>query len=111
MGWRHGRHRSPRCIDHYPNITLFKPAGAPMRDLDVIEISFAEVEAIRLSDIEGLTQEEAASRMGISRRSFWSDLTNARKKVAVALTRGCAIRIVSGSSGRQVTKSNEEKEE
>ena len=107
MRWRHGRHRSPRCIDHFPDVTFYKPTGVPMRDLEVVELSFAEVEALRLSDLEGLTQEEAASRMGISRRSFWSDLTDARKKIAYALTKGCAIQIV-GSSYVKETAQKEE---
>ncbi|MBN2110735.1 MAG: DUF134 domain-containing protein, partial [Methanosarcinaceae archaeon] len=40
-----------------------------------------------------MTQEEAAFNMGVSRRAFWEDLQNARKKVATALTYGKAIEI------------------
>lgn len=65
-----------------------------MRHIEVIEVSFAELEALRLVDLEGLTQEEAAARMGISRRSFWSDLESARKKVIHALVNGCALELV-----------------
>jgi len=65
-----------------------------MRYMEVIEVSFAELEALRLVDLEGLTQEEAAVRMGISRRSFWNDLESARKKVIHALVNGCALELV-----------------
>ncbi|MGA1872375.1 MAG: DUF134 domain-containing protein [Thermoplasmatota archaeon] len=97
MGWRRGRHRSPRWIEQIPDVSFYKPAGVPLRELEVVDISYVEIEALRLTDLEGLTQEEAAARMGISRRSFWDDLTTARKKIAYALTKGCAIQIVNGT--------------
>ncbi len=59
-------------------------------------MTVVEVEALRLVDIEGLTQEEAAMEMGVSRRTFWNDLMEARRKVAFALVNGCAIRISGG---------------
>lgn len=68
-----------------------------MRDMEIVEISIVEIEAIRLADYEGLTQEEAAQKMGISRRSFWNDLMTARKKIAYALSNGCAIQIIGGN--------------
>ena len=60
-------------------------------------LTVVEVEALRLVDLEGLTQEEAAMEMGVSRRTFWNDLMEARQKVAHALVNGCAIRISGGS--------------
>jgi len=56
-----------------------------------------EVEVLRLVDLEGLEQEEAAQRMGISRRTLWNDLQLARKKVAQALVEGKAIVIEGGN--------------
>ena len=109
MGWRRGRHRSPRWVEHIPEVSFYKPAGVPLRELEIVDLSYAEVEALRLADLEGLTQEEAASRMGISRRSFWDDLTTARKKTAYALTKGCAIQIVNGA--HRLHKPEEEKKE
>jgi hypothetical protein len=64
-----------------------------MWNLEVVEITYPEIEALRLVDYEGMTQEEAAIQMGISRRSLWSDVNNARKKVAYALSNGCALQI------------------
>jgi len=107
MRWRHGRQRSHRWIDNVPDATFYKPAGIPMHSLEIVEITLAEVEALRLSDLEGLTQEECAQQMGISRRSLWTDLTTARKKVAYALSKGCAIQIVNGHRDHPV---NEDKE-
>jgi predicted DNA-binding protein (UPF0251 family) len=48
----------------------------------------AEVEALRLVDLEGLSQEAAGIEMSISRGTVWRLLQSARKKVAQALTEG-----------------------
>jgi predicted DNA-binding protein (UPF0251 family) len=108
MRWRHGQQRSPRWIEHVPEVSFYKPAGVPLRELEIVDISYGEVEALRLTDLEGLTQEEAAQKMGISRRSLWNDLTTARKKIAYALTKGCAIQIVNG--GHKLHQNTEKKE-
>ncbi|WP_083812305.1 DUF134 domain-containing protein [Methanosalsum zhilinae] len=39
---------------------------------------------------------DSAHKMGISRKAFWKDLQNARKKIASALTTGKAIEITGG---------------
>ena len=56
----------------------------------------AELEAIRLVDVEGLSQEEAGERMGVSRGTIWRLLQEARRKTAQALTEGRRIQISSG---------------
>ena len=53
----------------------------------------AELEVLRLVDLEGLSQEEAGSRMGISRDTVWQLLQEARSKSAQALTEGRRIHI------------------
>jgi predicted DNA-binding protein (UPF0251 family) len=55
-----------------------------------------ELEALRLVDLEDLTQEEAAARMGVSRKTLWNDLQQARKKVVSALVNGQALHIDGG---------------
>ena len=45
-----------------------------------------ELEAFRLVYLEGLRQEEAAERMGLSRGSLWRLLDSARRKIALALS-------------------------
>lgn len=52
-----------------------------------------EVEALRLADLEGLYQEEAARMMGISRQTFGRILERAHKKVADAIVNGRALTI------------------
>jgi uncharacterized protein len=94
---RPGRPRCPRRIEREPAISFFKPQGVPPEELEVVLLSLEEFEAVRLSDLEGLDQEEAAQRMGISRRALWEDLQNARKKIVEALVTGKAIEIKGGN--------------
>jgi predicted DNA-binding protein (UPF0251 family) len=75
-----------------PPITGLTPN--PPRGLVPILIDRAELEAFRLVDLEGLSQEEAGKRMGVSRGTVWRLLQSARKKTAQALTEGRPLQIV-----------------
>jgi predicted DNA-binding protein (UPF0251 family) len=66
----------------------FKPTGIPMKELETVTLYRDELEALKLCDADGLTQEEAGTRMGISRGTVQRILSGARKKVATALS-GC----------------------
>lgn len=85
-----------RRVRYQPNVTYFKPAGIRMVDLEESVISVDEYEAVRLKDLEGLEQEEAAKKMGISRPTFQRLLVCARKKIADAMISGKAIKIEGG---------------
>jgi predicted DNA-binding protein (UPF0251 family) len=93
---RRGRPKNPRRVEAEPGVTYFKPRGIPLSDLDVAAITVEELETLRLVDMQGMEQEEAASRMGISRRALWDELESARRKIAEALTEGKAIEIRGG---------------
>lgn len=88
-----GRGRGRRWISSAPLIRVFAPLGQPWGRTPVIVLLLSELEAMRLVDVEGLTQEEAAMRMGVSRKTLWNDLKSGRKKIVEALTRGWAIEI------------------
>lgn len=75
----------------------YKPFGIPMRELGSVVLLFEEFEAIRLSDYENLTQEEAAEKMNISRPTFTRLYDKARKSVAKAFVEGKAIIIQGGT--------------
>jgi predicted DNA-binding protein (UPF0251 family) len=79
------------CCD--PDYNVFKPQGIPMDRLDSIEMGLDEFEALRLSDVEMLSQAEAAKRMDVSQPTFNRILSGARSKTARALTEGVALRI------------------
>ncbi len=69
----------------------FKPTGTPLIELEQIELHRDELEALRLCDKEGLTQEEAGRSMGVSRGTIQRIITLARKKTATAITAGKAL--------------------
>lgn len=69
----------------------FKPTGISLMELKQIPMHHDELEALRLCDYEGLIQEEAGKRMGVSRGTVQRILSSARRKVAEALTTGAAL--------------------
>ena len=85
-----------RRIWFEPGITYFKPPGVPIGDLEEIIITRVELESLRLSDLENLSQEEASRKMDVSQPTFSRILDDARRKIADALTNGEAIRIEGG---------------
>jgi len=89
--------RCRRWISEFPFVRCFKPIGIDQEKTEVVMIRVEELEALRLVDAENMTQEEAANHIGVSRRTLWSDLSSARKKVATALYNGNAIRIECGA--------------
>ena len=105
------RPRLCRRIEGMPKATYFKPRAIPVQDLSEARLSVEGFEAIRLADLEGLTMEDAAARMGVSRHTFGRILAVGRKAVADALVHGRALRITGGDyevrtgRGRQIEKS------
>ena len=88
-----GRPVKPRCLGCAPAADYFKPVGIPLRDLDEIVLDMDELEAMRLTDLEGLYQADAAERMGVSRQTIGNILNSVHRKVADALLNGKALRI------------------
>jgi predicted DNA-binding protein (UPF0251 family) len=83
----------PRRVQFDPKAIYFKPRAVPLSMLDEVELSLDEIEALRLCDLEGLDQVEAAKKMKISQATLCRILTSARKKVTEALIEGKAIKI------------------
>lgn len=86
-----------RRIARAPDITCFKPAGVPVRQLPEIPLQLDELESIRLADFLGLHQEDAAERMGVSRATFGRIVETARQKVARFLIEGGALMVKGGA--------------
>ena len=87
----------PRRIGCLPQAVFFKPAGVPLRALACVMLSLDEVEALRLADLNGLYQAQAAEQMKISRPTFARVIEQARRKVADALVHGKALRMEGGA--------------
>ena len=67
-----------------------------MSGLATIQLDLAELEALRLCDLEGLEQEGAGQRMGVSRGTVQRLLKAARAKVVEALVTSSALIIEGG---------------
>lgn len=88
------RPRLCRRINFNPHIKYFKPQGVPMRELEEIELTAEELEALRLKNIENLDQIECAKKMNTSQSTFQRILSSAYKKTSQALVKGRVIKII-----------------
>lgn len=88
------RPRGRRRIRFNPHISHFKPQGVPMRDLEFVDLTPEEVEALRLKNIEELDQTECARKMRTSQSTFQRILSSAHKKVSQGIIGGKTIRII-----------------
>ena len=90
------RPKKTRWIKCAPGERCFRPQCKPLKQLEGVYLTLDEFEAIRLSSLEGLRQEDAAKLMKISRPTFSRIETSAHKKIADALVNIKAIRIEGG---------------
>ncbi len=85
-----------RTIHELPPMSVFKPRGIPMSELEEVRLGLDEFEAVRLADFEGLYQEAAAEKMGVSRQTFGNIIGSARHKIADAIVNSRALVIEGG---------------
>jgi len=97
------RPKKYRKINCNPAVLYFKPQGIPMSVLDEIILEPDELEAIRLADLLGLSQEESAEKMNISRATFGRIINSAHLKVADGILNGKALHI-SGDLAEKLSK-------
>ena len=87
--WRHRRGGPGRPFNYLflssiPHVKEFVPN--PCLNPEPIELTYPEYDVLRLIDLEGLTQEEAAKKMKTSRGTIWRLVQSGRKKIIQALT-------------------------
>lgn len=85
-----------RAVAHPPATEYFKPRGIPMAELEERTLALDELEALRLVDLESLSQEAAGEAMGVSRGTIGRLLERGRRTVVDALLHGHALRIEGG---------------
>ena len=90
------RPRKIRSVNFEPEVTYFKPRAVPLNQLDEVELTFDELETLRLSHIKKLGQTDAAMKMEIHQSTFQRTLARAREKITDALVNGKAIKINGG---------------
>jgi len=91
------RCRRIRCR---PDTSYFKPRGIPLDSLEEVILALDELEAVRLADLEGLYQEDAARKMNVSRQTFGNIVNSAHKKIADVLLNAKALKIEGGAVKR-----------
>ena len=62
-----------------------------------MSVTIEELEAMRLADLEGITQRDAAEQMNISQSTISRHLESVHRKIAKALLLGLGIRIANPS--------------
>ena len=87
--------RNCACSHRADFSAIFKPAGIPLADIEIIRLALDELESLYLCDGDGMTQEEAGVCMGVSRGTVQRLLASARRKVAHALVGQKALAIAS----------------
>ena len=86
-----------RFVKEMPQVDYFKPRGVPMTQLEESVLPIEGFEALRLVEVDGLDQEQAAELMKVSRQTFGRILGRARRVLAEAVVLGRALRIDGGN--------------
>jgi len=89
--------KKERHVVSPPPVSLYKPQGIPVNQLQQVVLHIDEYEAIRLVDYEGYDLAGAAENMKISRATCGRIVEEAHKKIAEAITTGKAILIEGGN--------------
>lgn len=90
------RPKKRRFVQGRPIVDAFFPNQMPPWGREEVFLSVEGLEAIRLSDFQGLEQEKAAEMMNVSRQTFGRILAEARSIIADALVMGKILRIEGG---------------
>ena len=90
------RPKRRRLLQEPPCNLGFVPSNGEYDSREEIVLLYEEYEALRLSDYEGLTQEDAARRMDVSRPTFTRIYKSTRKKIATAFVENKQILIEGG---------------
>lgn len=88
---RVGRPPKPIAVAELPITKKLEPT--PKREAQPLYLETAEIEALRLIDLEKLSFEEAGRRMRVSRNTVWRLVESGREKLARAVIEGREINI------------------
>ena len=86
-----------RRICFNPDVCCFKPTGIPLDKLEEVSVTFDELEALRLADLNEMFQEHAAKKMNVSRQTFGNIISSAHKKIADFLINVKALKVEGGN--------------
>ena len=95
-----------RRVEYIPENKYFAPCPKGkcgcFEEIQEVQLKVEELEAMRLKDIEGLTQEDCAVKMQVSRQTFQNIIDEARRKVVTALIEDKAISVGGGHYTKNV---------
>ena len=91
------RPRKFRRVCCLPEVDIYGPINAKIKEEDFIIMTVDEYEVIRLIDLEGFNQEECASQMNVARTTVQGIYIEARRKLAESLVNGKVLRIEGGN--------------
>ena len=82
-----------RCIDDVPSARCYAPQCSPNKTEEIVSLRPEELAVLDLVDLQGFEQEQAATALGVSRKTIWRDIHEARRKITDALVHGKALEI------------------
>ena len=83
-----------RRVCYFPEVLEFSPTGAVSGEPIVLTVD--ELETMRLTGKENLSQEECVAQLGVGRTTAKKIYETARKKIADALVLGFTLKIEGG---------------
>ena len=75
---------SPRC---------YAPQCDSNKQGEIVSLLPEEIAVLELIDLQGLEQEQAAAVLGVSRKTIWRDIHEARHKIVDAIINGKTIQM------------------
>jgi predicted DNA-binding protein (UPF0251 family) len=94
--------RNCACPHRAGYSAVYKPAGIPLKDMEITHLALDELESLHLCDGEGMNQEQAGVCMGVSRGTVQRLLASARSKVAQALVGQKALAIAGEKPAKEI---------
>ncbi|MBP7056671.1 MAG: DUF134 domain-containing protein [Candidatus Omnitrophica bacterium] len=91
------RPKKKRWIECVPGQRCFRPCCKKGKRLEGVILTLDEYEALRLADLKGMHQVDAARRLKVSRPTFSRIVESGRKKIADAIVNIKAIKVEGGS--------------
>ncbi len=82
-----------RALAGGPSGRCYAPQCNSGEQNEVVQLLPEELTALDLIDVRGLEQEEAAVMLGVSRKTIWRDIHEARHKIADAILNGKTIQM------------------
>ena len=82
-----------RSLKGGPSTRCYAPQCDSDQQGEIVSLLPEEMAALNLIDMQQMEQEQAATVLGVSRKTIWRDIHEARHKIADALINGKTIQM------------------